>query len=80
MGYDTRKAAAAPLLAPFVRADLDPTVALATLDWLVTHVAEPRQAERLGISRREAVRTLSGPPASRPDQRRGADSSGWPAS
>jgi hypothetical protein len=27
------------------------------LDWLVTHVADPRYAERLGVSRREAVRT-----------------------
>ena len=31
--------------------------ALLMLDYLVTHVADPRNAERLGISRREAVRT-----------------------
>jgi hypothetical protein len=40
-----------------VRADLDPTAALLMLDYLVTHVAGPRNAERLGNSRREAVRT-----------------------
>jgi hypothetical protein len=52
-----RKDAAAPLLGPFLRVDLDPNVALLMLDFLVTHVADPRQAERLGVSRREAVRT-----------------------
>lgn len=54
---EQRKAAAAPLLSPFVRPDLDPNAALLMLDYLVTHVADPRNAERLGISRREAVRT-----------------------
>jgi AcrR family transcriptional regulator len=52
-----RKASAAPLLSPFLREDLNPTAALLMLDYLVTHVADPRQAERLGISRRDAVRT-----------------------
>lgn len=52
-----RKDAAAPLLGPFLRADLDPNVALLMLDFLVTHVADPRSAERLGVTRREAVRT-----------------------
>lgn len=54
---EARKAAAAPLLQPFLREDLNPTAVLLMLDFLVTHVADPRQAERLGISRREAVRT-----------------------
>jgi AcrR family transcriptional regulator len=54
---EERKAAAAPLLGPLLRTDLDPNVALLMLDWLVTRVADPRHAERLGVSRREAVRT-----------------------
>ena len=54
---EARKQAAAPLLGPFLRPDLNPTVALLMLDYLVTHVADPRHAERLGVSRREAVRT-----------------------
>jgi AcrR family transcriptional regulator len=54
---EARKAAAAPLLGPFLRPDLKPNVALLMLDYLVTHVADPRYAERLGVSRREAVRT-----------------------
>ena len=54
---EDRKAAAAPLLGPFLRADLNPAVALLMLDYLVTHVADPRYAEHLGVSRREAVRT-----------------------
>jgi AcrR family transcriptional regulator len=54
---ELRKQAAAPLLGPFLRPDLNPNVALLMLDYLVTHVADPRYAERLGVSRREAVRT-----------------------
>jgi AcrR family transcriptional regulator len=54
---EDRKQAAVPLLSPFLRPDVIPNVALLMLDWLVTHVADPRQAERLGVSRREAVRT-----------------------
>jgi len=54
---EERKRAAAPLLGPFLRPDLNPNVALLMLDYLVTHVAEPRSAERLGVSRAEAVRT-----------------------
>lgn len=54
---EARKAAAAPLLGPFLRADLNPNVALLMLDYLVTNAADPRSAERLGVSRREAVRT-----------------------
>jgi AcrR family transcriptional regulator len=54
---EARKAAAAPLLGPFLQPDLNPNVALLMLDWLVTRAADPRYAERLGVSRREAVRT-----------------------
>lgn len=54
---EARKAAAAPLLGPFLRPDLNPNVALLMLDYLVTNAADPRSAERLGVSRREAVRT-----------------------
>jgi AcrR family transcriptional regulator len=54
---DARKWAAAPILRPFLRADLNPNVALQMLDRLVTEAADPRWAERLGVSRREAVHT-----------------------
>lgn len=54
---EERKQAAAPLLAPFLNPDLNPAAALLMLDYLVTYVADPRSAERLGVSRREAVRT-----------------------
>jgi AcrR family transcriptional regulator len=54
---EERKRAAAPLLGPFLRPDLNPNAALLMLDYLVTHVADPRYAERLGVSRAEAVRT-----------------------
>jgi AcrR family transcriptional regulator len=54
---EARKQAAAPILGPFLRPDLNPNVALLMLDHLVTQAAEPRYAERLGVSRREAVRT-----------------------
>jgi AcrR family transcriptional regulator len=52
-----RKNAAAPLLTPFLRPELHANVALLMLDHLVTEAADPRYAERLGVSRREAVRT-----------------------
>ena len=54
---DARKWAAAPLLRRFLRPDLNANVALQMLDHLVTWAADPRSAERLGVSRREAVRT-----------------------
>jgi hypothetical protein len=54
---EARKRAAAPLLGPLLRPELDPNVALLMLDHLVTQAANPRYAERLGVSRREAVRT-----------------------
>ena len=54
---DARKWAAAPLLRAFLRPDLEPNVALQMLDHLVTWAADPRSAEQLGVSRREAVRT-----------------------
>ena len=54
---EERKRAAAPLLGPFLQPDLNPNAALLMLDYLVTHVADPRYAERLGVSRREAVHT-----------------------
>jgi hypothetical protein len=54
---DARKWAAAPVLSPFLRPDLNANVALQMLDHFVTWAADPRSAERLGVSRREAVRT-----------------------
>ena len=54
---DARKRAAAPVLRPLVRPDLNREVALLMLDHLVTWAADPRNAERLGVSRREAVHT-----------------------
>jgi len=54
---EARKQAAVPVLAPLLRPDLPEPVALWMLDHLVTDAADPRNAERLGVSRREAVRT-----------------------
>ncbi|HEX5067308.1 MAG TPA: TetR/AcrR family transcriptional regulator [Myxococcota bacterium] len=54
---DARQWAAAPLLRRFLRPDLNAPVALQMLDHLVRWAADPRSAERLGVSRSEAVRT-----------------------
>ena len=54
---DARKWAAGPVMSPFLRPELNRNVALQMLDHLVTWAADPRSAERLGVSRREAVRT-----------------------
>jgi AcrR family transcriptional regulator len=54
---EERKWAAAPILGPLLRPELNATAALVMLDHLVTRAADPRYAERLGVSRREAVRT-----------------------
>ena len=54
---EERKRAAAPLLGPFLRSELNANAALLMLDLLVTQAADPSYAERLGVSRREAVRT-----------------------
>jgi AcrR family transcriptional regulator len=55
---DARKWAAAPLLTPFLRPGLNANVALQTLDRFVTQAGDPRYAERMGVSRREAVHTV----------------------
>lgn len=52
-----RKVAAAPILRPLLRGELDATVALLMLDHLVMWASDPRNAERLGVSRHEAVRS-----------------------
>jgi AcrR family transcriptional regulator len=53
-----RKQAAAVYLRPYLRTDdVHPTAMLQMLDNLVTQAADPRFAEQIGISRREAVRT-----------------------
>lgn len=52
-----RKQVAAVHLRGFLRPDVNPAVAFVMLDNLVTQAANPRFVERLGISRREAVRT-----------------------
>jgi AcrR family transcriptional regulator len=52
-----RKVVAGRHLGPFIRRDLHPETTFAMLDHLVLHASNPRFAEQLGISRREAVRT-----------------------
>ena len=52
-----RKVVAGRHLGPYVRPDLHPETTFAMLDHLVLHASNPRFAEGLGISRREAVRT-----------------------
>ena len=51
-----RKVVAGRHLGPYVRPDLHAETTFAMLDQLVLHAANPRFAEALGISRREAVR------------------------
>lgn len=51
-----RKRIAAVHLDPFLRDGMDHEVSLALLDSLVMRAADPRFTERLGISRRDAVR------------------------
>jgi len=52
-----RSSRGAALVRPLVKTDLDPTVALAVLDLIVSTVQRPEFSDKLGISRREAVRT-----------------------
>jgi AcrR family transcriptional regulator len=52
-----RKVVAGRHLGPYVRPDLHAETTFAMLDHLVLHASNPRFAEGLGISRREAVRT-----------------------
>jgi AcrR family transcriptional regulator len=52
-----RKEVAAVHLAPYVRPDLLPAATFLMLDNLVMQASDPRFAERMGITRREAVRT-----------------------
>ena len=52
-----RKLVAGRHLGPYLRPGLHPDTTFAMLDQLVLHAANPRFAEQLGITRREAVRT-----------------------
>jgi hypothetical protein len=54
---DSRKRRGANLLRPLLKPDVDARVALALLNTVFTTVLEPEFAERLHISRREALRT-----------------------
>lgn len=53
---DERKQSAAAHLAPFLHKDVDADTVFQMLDLLVVQAANPRFAEKLGISRRQAVR------------------------
>jgi len=55
--FEQRRGEAAVHLAPFVRADLHKMAAMRMLGEMVIRAADPRFTERLGISRRESVRT-----------------------
>jgi len=52
-----RKALGAALLRPLLKPELDQNVALAVLDLIFTAVLPPEFADRLRISRREAIHT-----------------------
>jgi hypothetical protein len=54
---DDRKNVAATYLGPFVRDDLHAAATFLMLDQIVLQASDTPFAERLGISRREAVRT-----------------------
>lgn len=53
---DERKQVAAVHLEPFLRDEAHPDIVFPMLDLLVTQAANPRFVEKLGVSRREAVR------------------------
>ena len=52
-----RKQRGAELLTPVLKSELEPRVALAVLDLILTTVLRPEFADRLRISRHEALRT-----------------------
>lgn len=52
-----RKAKGAAILAPHLRSDVVPGVAFALLELVYAHAHDPRLADRLGIARRDAVRS-----------------------
>lgn len=54
---DERKRRGAELLRPVLKSELEPRVALAVLDLILTTVLRPEFADRLRISRHEALRT-----------------------
>ena len=54
---DRRKEAGAALLRPELRRDVDPEIALALLDMILTRVSNPRFWDRFGVSRQEVYRT-----------------------
>lgn len=54
---EERRAKGAAILAPHLRNDVVPGVAFALLDLIYAHAHDPRLADRLGIARREAVRS-----------------------
>ncbi len=53
---EARKRAAVQYMTPFLREDVDAEALLVMLDDMVMRASSPRFTERLGISRREAVR------------------------
>jgi AcrR family transcriptional regulator len=53
---EQRKQVAAEHLRPYLRDDVNPAAMLLMLDYMVMQAIEPRFVDRIGISRREAVR------------------------
>ena len=54
---ERRKKEGAAHLRPRIRADVNPHVALAVLDLILTRMPSPRLCDRIGVSRREAIET-----------------------
>jgi len=54
---DRRKREGAARLRPRIRSDLNPVIALAVLDLIMTRMPSPRLCDRIGVSRRDAVET-----------------------
>jgi len=52
-----RKKEGAARLRPLLRDDVDPEIALAVLDLVMTHMPSPRLCDRIGVSRRQSVET-----------------------
>ena len=54
---DRRKREGAARLRPRIRRDVNPEIALAVLDLIMTHMPSPRLCDRIGVTRREAIET-----------------------
>ena len=55
-----RRAKGEAILRPHLRPDLDPAAAFALLDLIYVHAPDPRLGDKVGVARREVIRTALG--------------------